>query len=87
MKAVFLYSFFFLLLALFMFLINFVWSCVQPPDGEHESGHNKMHTSTYRGNSSSVLKKIHSAEYERLVTIDYDYENNYQNGYSKSTDR
>lgn len=82
MKAVFLYSFFFLLLSLFMILINSVWSCVSDNGEKEESMERKpllkSKTTSVSGHS---IRKLRPYEFEKLVTIDYDTEGNYQNGY------
>jgi hypothetical protein len=81
MKAVFLYSFFFLLLSLFMLLVNSVRSYVSDDAEKSESVERK---SLVNSRTPSIpcqsIRKLKPYEFERLVTIDYDAEN-YQSSY------
>jgi hypothetical protein len=81
MKAVFLYSFFFLLLSLFMLLVNSVWSCVSDDAEKSEPTERKsLVNSRAPGIPGQSMRKLKPYEFERLVTIDYDAEN-YQSSY------
>jgi hypothetical protein len=81
MKAVFLYSFFFLLLSLFMLLVNSVWSCVSDDAEKNEAAERKsLINSRAPGIPGNSMRKLKPYEFERLVTIDYDAEN-YQSSY------